>query len=267
MNGRRAFTLVELLVVIAIIALLVGVLLPTLGRARLSGQQAVSTSNLRQLQLANAVYANEHNDRYIAGAPGIGGANLNRWHGAREHVSLPFVARDAPIAAYLEGESVSKAVRTCPKFSPVSDQLQESGRGFEASCGGYGYNNAFVGTDRTRSAAGVWTVRDNRVGQRRSRFDQPTRTLAFATTAFAADELIEYSFTEPPRWPEFPSFRPDPSIHFRFADRAPVVWLDGHASSEGWGSTYRSGLYRGDPHAFRIGWFGDTRDNRLFDHD
>ncbi|MEM7622508.1 MAG: type II secretion system protein [Planctomycetota bacterium] len=54
---RRGFTLIELLVVIAIIALLVGILLPALGRARDSARSVVELSKLRDLGLANQAYA------------------------------------------------------------------------------------------------------------------------------------------------------------------------------------------------------------------
>ncbi len=60
---RRAFTLIELLVVIAVLAVLIGILLPSLSAARESGRAAVCLSNLRSVQQISQMYADENKGR------------------------------------------------------------------------------------------------------------------------------------------------------------------------------------------------------------
>ena len=66
---RRGFTLVELLVVVGILAVLIGILLPVMGRAREKARQTKCLANLRSLGQAMFLYANDFRDRLPNGNP------------------------------------------------------------------------------------------------------------------------------------------------------------------------------------------------------
>lgn len=257
---RSAFTLVELLVVVSIIALLLSTLLPSLRHAREQARTAVCGSNIRQLALANSLYANDNRHCYCPGAVDFMATNLHRWHGTRDGKTHAFDGRSGPLAPYLGPEG---DIRTCPSIR--IDLPEDDPRRFEKNCGGYGYNLAFVGRRLEKVASGSYRVETDRVGAQTDRIRRPAQTVMFTDSAFLDGDFIEYSFAEPRFWPLFGG-RPNPTIHFRHAKKTNVAWCDGHVDWQRRTFTYwATGLYQGDPDRHDLGWFGGTDDNSLFD--
>src|SRR5436190_20517108 len=80
--AQAAFTLVELLVVIAVIAILAGLLLPSLSRAKEKTKATICSNNLKELQLASLLYASDNNEYFPRNPDGAyaGSSILGRWY-------------------------------------------------------------------------------------------------------------------------------------------------------------------------------------------
>lgn len=74
-----AFTLIELLVVISIISLLVAILLPALGKARVSAQMASSLTSVRQITISHHLYANDNKGSLVFTGFGTATHPLPTW--------------------------------------------------------------------------------------------------------------------------------------------------------------------------------------------
>ncbi len=267
---QRAFTLVELLVVISVIGLLMAILMPSLSKARSQARSMVCRSNLRQLFFANTGYSTEHNGYYVPGAPDITeykGGN-HRWHGVRSNPDEAFDPLKGPLAGYLADGEVKECPRRVDFFK--GQEWEES---FEKGCGGYGYNNVYIGSRQWQGRefssfeemrrAGWETTRSDEVGR-------PSETLMFADTAMSKQgaTLIEYSFAEPP----FYVYKGEPvtgsylsaSIHFRHRGMANIGWADGHIDSREMAKFDGENVYGVNSADVQLGWF-EPLDNSLFD--
>ncbi len=137
---QKAFTLIELLVVIAIIAILAGMLLPALGKAKQKAHDVACKNNLKTLALASQLYGQDYDDMTpitygttaVVGPQGI-------WYRA-----LGFYAGKAGnLAAGRAGK-----VFECPGFKPIASQ---NTAGFIASLGiCYGQNQFLTTMPNTR---------------------------------------------------------------------------------------------------------------------
>lgn len=125
---RRAFTLIELLVVVAVIAILIGILLPALGRARAAGYALQDANNLRQFMIGMVTYSNS-NDQWL---PGVNSSGLRLYFNSVDPVeftkksSRPVQAQDWMTACVSGDLPANREQRFWTLFEQYGDPAQRN---------------------------------------------------------------------------------------------------------------------------------------------
>jgi len=222
--AARAFTLIELLVVIAVLALLMGLLLPALAKARASANVTLCKSNLRQMVLAFNAYATEQHGIMTPNSVPLPNGQTDWWFGWTDN-AFPLLNRALDpsrglLTAYF-GAGMASALQ-CPNF-PYDDPNFVSE--FSVHAANYGLN-VFLSPFAYQNK--VFKI---------SRVLYPAQTVVFAD-GVQMDGFPAASFHEP-----FylgidmgPSGTPDLSpyggfVHWRHRNTANVAYLDGHVDA------------------------------------
>jgi len=215
-----AFTLIELLVVIAIIAILAGMLLPALARAKSRAQSIQCLSNLKQLTLAWSLYADQFGDRLVLNTLDT----TNAWIGGNINGMPDATNVWEIINGKLYPFNNSLEIYRCPTDTKVPVSLRAALKGKRRArtyslCGRIGGDDVETGW----VLGGEYPMRKKMSD---ITFPPPSMAMVFLEESY---ETIDdgYFATKAPGvnlWQNSPTIRHAKAAEFSFADNHAEIW-------------------------------------------
>ncbi len=215
-SGEKRFTLIELLVVVGIIAILAGLLLPSLNKARNLAQGIACQNNIRQVSLCNFNYANDFSGWAAAHHYGnFINSTARTWvYFLRERNGyIPFVGNGI-------GTPAKNSILFCPAGKPVATDYPSTHIGItrfmSALAAGEPYYNVYKDSPSRGAGKRTWCMDSNKILVKLHTIDRPSRIAEFSDAKSDAYWIAGYA---------------SGIDAFRHSEKANFVFWDGHAES------------------------------------
>jgi prepilin-type N-terminal cleavage/methylation domain-containing protein/prepilin-type processing-associated H-X9-DG protein len=202
---RFGFTLIELLVVIAILALLMGILMPVLGKVRAAGRATVCSSNIRGISLAGAIYSDENDGKFppfrmSTCSPTDPTVYVNKYGRAKPRWPWffdygigpvidprPYIVNPGDTFGDSDTLIMTNDFFMCPSFDHIGFDKHDIRNG------SYGYNYQYLGNSRVSGG------RYKNFPVTRTKIRRPVETVIVADSRGIAGEGIHGYTLDPPR--------------------------------------------------------------------
>lgn len=220
---KKCFTLIELLVVIAIIAILAGMLLPALNKARATARLSNCLNNFKQGGLSMGMYLDDHNAVFPRETTGINGYT---WAGALAKGKYISTAESliCPATSFTLSSGPTCLFALKNAFKKQEFTTPSSGTPFYYVSLGYNYTNL---GDRSMAKDGALGGRLGYINL--SQIKNPSETILFADNYDQTNKSTGYIVIHKARTPSAGTVLGN--IYSHHGGGVPVAWIDGHVTT------------------------------------